>query len=148
MHPYSYNRLRLDSKSQATPGSEAPGAAENRNDPAAGTSPDIAQLMAMMEAMRGGKAGDAKDGVPPDLLRLLPLMQAMRGGASGGMSMQNLLPLLSMLGGKGVPPNLLSALESGGGNNANETMLRLLQGMMPSQTAQLMNMLASFGKTA
>ena len=104
----------------------------------------------MMEAMRGGQSGDAKDGVPPDLLRLLPLIQAMRGGASGGMGMQSLLPLLSMLGGRGMPPNLQSTLESASGNSANpnETMMQLLRGMMPSQTAQLMNMLGSLGKPA
>ncbi len=49
-----------------------------------------------------------------------------------------------------MPPNLNSVLGSvsGGGANANETMLNLLQGMMPPQTAQMLNMLASFRNSA
>jgi len=138
---------RLMALMEAMRGGKAGDAAGNWNAPDPGSAPDIAGLLAMMEAMRGTKAGDAKEGAPPDLLRLLTLMQAMRGGASGGMGIQNILPLLAMLGG--MTPNLNSVLGSvSGGANTNETMLNLLQGIMPPQTAQMLNMLASFRNPA
>ena len=155
MHPYSYNRLRLDTQLQNQHGSEnadppaGGGAPENKNTDGAGSSPDLAQLMAMMEAMRGGKTDGAGAGLPPDFMKLMTMMQAMLGGASGGNGMQSILPLLSTLGGGGgLPSNMKSVLESasGGSNssNGNNSMLNLLQGMMPPQTAQLFNMLSSF----
>ncbi|MFZ5974450.1 MAG: hypothetical protein ACOYU3_03445 [Bacillota bacterium] len=145
MHPYSYNRLRMDTRPQDTLDSEnAEPAGGNPESSGAGSSPDLMQVMAMMEAMRGGKTGGSDAGPGPDLMKLLTMLQAMRSGASGGNGIQNILPMLSALGGKGLPPNMNSVLESvSGGSNGSNAMLSLLQGMMPPQTAQLFNMLST-----
>lgn len=172
MHPYSYNRLRPHTQVQTENDTEPTGtSSDNIDAEGQGMSSQFAQLMAMMEAMRGGQSGDAPENAPdlmklmsmmqgvrggqsgdaaennpPDIMRLMAMMQAMqamRGGAAGGNGMQNMLPLIAALGGNGFNMNSAPDNASGGPNHANP-IFSLLQGMVPPQTAQMLSMLSSF----
>jgi len=114
MHPYAYNRMISDGRPNIRP-DPAPAGADTGGAPPA--SPDMAQLMGMLQTMQGNAGTGGQSGAPPfapEMMRMMALMQAIRGGGGG---MQSLLPLLASMGG--LPPHMQPILEPwpAGGTN-------------------------------
>lgn len=141
MHPYAYNRMISDRRPNIGP-DPAPADAEKGGAPPA--SPDMAQLMGILQTMQGNTGTGGQSGAPPfspEMMRMMALMQAMRGGGGG---MQSLLPLLTSMGG--LPPHMQPILEAMAGGRNERNMMELLQGMLPPESAQLFGMLSAMNK--